>query len=495
MPPPPPPPPRRRGFPILAWLVILGVVGAVVASNMFAPEAPPAEPGTQSMDVFIMNMQSKYIVGAFGLIPEDDGAALSQANTMLNMGSIDQRLGFVILSAEIGNAEDADAHLRDLLDLIAEYKPELTEEQRQLLAVINRIYLLPQDALIESVQGEDGAAARTDEIIELTKDEEDALSQQLGWLGELAITHADPRETVLRDDLMASAMRVAIAFISFLVGVSIVGFGGFVGLAVMFVLVLIGRVPLRFRRVFPDCGIYAETFAVWILLFLGLQIAGAALQTGLPELLVALIAFFLSLFALVWPVVRGIRWADVRTDIGWTSGRGVIVEVGAGLVSYAMTLPLVGLGLLGTLFLMGIAGIMTPADPDASPFAPAGFPAHPIITGTGGSDIWPKVLLLLVASVAAPIVEETMFRGVLYRSLRNASAGWVRFFSVVMSVLFVSVIFAAIHPQGLFAVPVLASLAAGMNLTREWRDSLIASMVVHGTSNGIVMSLLLIVAS
>jgi membrane protease YdiL (CAAX protease family) len=59
-------------------------------------------------------------------------------------------------------------------------------------------------------------------------------------------------------------------------------------------------------------------------------------------------------------------------------------------------------------------------------------------------------------------------------------------------VFLVSFVFAAIHPQGWVAIPALMSIAVGMNLLREWRGSLIPSMVVHGLSNGIVVSMMVL---
>ena len=64
-----------------------------------------------------------------------------------------------------------------------------------------------------------------------------------------------------------------------------------------------------------------------------------------------------------------------------------------------------------------------------------------------------------------------------------------------MSVALVSFIFAAIHPQGWVAIPALMGIAVGMNLMREWRGSLLPSMLVHGISNGIVTSVLFLLLS
>ena len=117
--------------------------------------------------------------------------------------------------------------------------------------------------------------------------------------------------------------------------------------------------------------------------------------------------------------------------------------------------------------------------------------AHPIIIeiANGGWEL--RILILFLAAVAAPIVEETMFRGVLYRQLRSSLWGLGSIFGMLLSVLIVSFVFAAIHPQGWVAIPALMGIAVGMNLLREYRASIIASMTIHGVSNGIVTSLMI----
>ena len=106
-----------------------------------------------------------------------------------------------------------------------------------------------------------------------------------------------------------------------------------------------------------------------------------------------------------------------------------------------------------------------------------------------------RVLIIILAAIAAPIVEETIFRGVLYRQLRTSSKSFNHAISILGSVLIVSFLFAAIHPQGWIAIPALMGIAIGMNLMREWRGTVIPSMVVHGVSNGLVTSMMLIFLS
>lgn len=55
--------------------------------------------------------------------------------------------------------------------------------------------------------------------------------------------------------------------------------------------------------------------------------------------------------------------------------------------------------------------------------------SHPIQKALAEGDTSQRVLLLFIAAVAAPIVEEIIFRGVLFVHLRDLSRRWGRFLS------------------------------------------------------------------
>ena len=124
-----------------------------------------------------------------------------------------------------------------------------------------------------------------------------------------------------------------------------------------------------------------------------------------------------------------------------------------------------------------------------------GGPAHPIITDLAQGHWWAKAQVLFVAVVAAPIVEETMFRGVLYRHLRDASARMGIVLSIVLSTFINTFVFAVIHPQGWVAMPALMALACGFTLMREWRGTVVPSMIIHGISNGLVMTFFILLVA
>ncbi|MHC4590320.1 MAG: lysostaphin resistance A-like protein [Planctomycetota bacterium] len=437
-------PPAPRGWALGAWLVI---IAAIVLTMILHAVGSPS-PGTNDEDpvgLTVMQLQAKSMVGMArsSFLPMDGPAVYEKIRFVLNTGTVGQRQRSIIVAAELAGAGTARDELEALGVLIAGEQVKLSEAQASVQRILHDLY--PKTA--EGDAGE--AAVRAAEALGPT--DRALLVDELGWFGELAMAPSGSRDAAAREAALRPA-RIAAAII---VAVEVLGVlalsAGFIGLVLAVVFTLTGRLRSNFGSAQPWHAI-----------------------------------------ALAWPVIRGVPWAQVRRDIGWTLGRLPWAEPFIGLGAYVMTLPLLAVGLAVTLFLMFIQGVAAGEQPV---FGPTGGPAHPIIVDMAGTAVWPKIFLLFLAAVAAPIVEETMFRGVLYRHLRDASAGLGIAVSVVLSVVINTFIFAVIHPQGLVAVPALMSLACGMALVREWRGTLIPSMVVHGVSNGLIMGTLLIVLS
>jgi membrane protease YdiL (CAAX protease family) len=113
--------------------------------------------------------------------------------------------------------------------------------------------------------------------------------------------------------------------------------------------------------------------------------------------------------------------------------------------------------------------------------------SHPaglqVATLDGPGLVW----LLVAAAVVAPLVEETVFRGLLYQPLRASTRTWPRALSFLFAAAVQALLFAVVHPQGIGGVPAIAAMGAVFSLVREWRGSLIASMTMHGVWNGTVL--------
>jgi membrane protease YdiL (CAAX protease family) len=224
-----------------------------------------------------------------------------------------------------------------------------------------------------------------------------------------------------------------------------------------------------------------------MVLYLGLGYAFRRVPAGHLALSLNLLAMLLSLTVLAWPVVCGVPWPQLRDDIGWRGERRRGLGLVLGLGTYLAALPLAAAGLAATLALIFLQRHYG-GGPD--PLRPGEGPSHPIVGVALRADgrVW--LQLVLVASVAAPVVEETMFRGVLYRHLREATGRLAPALSALVSALASSFVFAVIHPQGWLGVPLLMALALAFALAREWRGSLVPGMVAHGLNNGVAALLL-----
>lgn len=117
--------------------------------------------------------------------------------------------------------------------------------------------------------------------------------------------------------------------------------------------------------------------------------------------------------------------------------------------------------------------------------APQAPPTNPMIELIEHADPLLLALFFVMATVWAPLCEELIFRGAVYRHLRA-------YFPAVVAGLFSGVLFAFMHNYGPLLTPPLITLGFVFCMMREWRGSLVASITAHALHNG---SLLLVLFS
>jgi membrane protease YdiL (CAAX protease family) len=472
----------RRGWPLLAWLVIV----AAVAFILWRYETVgPLD--RQRYDLVTMRLVGRYLVGAAKLQQQFLGTQKSGREALykeardLDRGAYPQRLRFVVLTGELKGPDEAREQLQKISRKYREHHGESPPaEEAETAHILDHLY---------AVRTEAAKAAAS-----LSEDEQEKLRQRLGWFGELALTPPGS-DASAREAVLAPAYRTAWAILG--AGVFMLGLAaaGLVLLATLIVLYFLDRLHGGLAPASPNHGVYAETFALYMLLFLGLSIAAhyvldwLSIQHG--SLAISGLAALGSLASLAWPVLRGIPWHQVRQDIGWHKDRRPGLEPLLGLGCYAFALPML---LLGVVFYLVLTKLRDRLGWGPDEFGPSNAPGHPIVFWVGQAGWWVWLEVLFVASVVAPIVEETMFRGVLYRHLRTASGGWRPALSVLFSAVVVSFLFAVIHPQGILAVPALMALALAFTLMREWRGTLLPSMIAHGVNNGVATVVLFLMS-
>lgn len=464
---------RRPGYPMIAWLVILGMT--LFSAGVFSDDPPPENNGESGMSaqLTIMELQARYFIGATQAAGVDSDMLLQQVD-VLNRGTYRERLCFVILEGELAGPERAARSLARLNEQAADAGLELSETDADLARTLDRLY-------------GDFAAERWT-APSLVDSERAELQGVLGWFGTLAL---NPREveSAERTRIEESSLQTMTIALGGFAALTVVGLFGLLSFFTMSAVALSGRLQSRLHWS-RFGGIYAETFALWMVLFVALSFVVALVTRAIGDpnqnpIVPQYAVSGLSLLAVFWPVLRGVSWSQVRRDIGWTAGSGWFREPLYGLFCYATALPLVGLGLLFALMFSGIPLAQIS-------FEPTNLPAHPILIWVQKASFAQRLHVLILAAVCAPILEETMFRGFFYRHLREATAASRMSVSILFSAVTNSLIFAAIHPQGLLAIPALSAMAFGFSLAREWRGSLIAPITAHAFNNAAVTTALIL---
>lgn len=402
------------------------------------------------------------------------GAMLFQQAEESAKGTARDKLGLVVLASEMVSPEAAIQRLEQLNEDIDSGVIEAPESLQPVIETVGAL-------LFASAAGESHPALEEKAQVEL--------EWKLGIAGTLLEARAtnDPEQLALIEGALRRAWIAVLVIGAWFL---FAGIGGIVVLSFLAILTVMGKLRSSLELSEPGGSVYVETFAIWLFGFFGLQIlvdmivgAGDGLENT-SLLFVKMLAMFASLVALVWPIVRGISFNRMMDDVGLRSTRPV-ADCLAGVAVYMAGLPIL---LVGVVISIGLSKIFLSVTGEAPE------PSHPIQDALG-SGMFALVCVYMVATVAAPIVEEIMFRGVLFRYLRSVSGplGWVMSFAI--AALTSSFIFAAIHPQGIVFIPVLGALGVAFCIGREWRGSILTPIVAHALNNGIVITLNVVLLS
>ena len=212
-----------RGFPRMAWLLILAVAGVVVFTQHVAERPEPvelkAENTQESMHLQIMELQGKYLVGASQMDTRPEAKMeLFEAAKPMNSGPVLNRLRFAVLAAELIGPDEG-------LKQLGLLRKRLLDNKRPIEPVHPLLEILYQDH-----QSKDWAAPS------LSDEQKQQVVKELGWFGELALVPQQAKSPK-RKAVLASTHLTVVAFIGGTMAALGFGFLGF-SVLVLFVVLL-----------------------------------------------------------------------------------------------------------------------------------------------------------------------------------------------------------------------------------------------------------------
>ncbi len=474
-------PPRdagSRGAAILSWIAIAALIGVVLMLHRVAPAPPPVAAVAVEPPTPMITLMGRYAVGAKSMMPAADADTLAPLATQMQTiaeGYPEDRLRAAIVTGELKGPEAALA----ALDEIEEEHPLVLTPPDAADAPADPDAPLPISADLQSDIDLVRAIFRGD-VVERDPAAHTGFVERHQFFAETALSQGQPDSAPLRAAVVARAQRTTAVM---LVGVGTlfcIGIAGFVVGILAVAWLAKGRIRAAYAPPAPGGSVYIEAFALFLFIFLAINIVAMVLEKATGQDFTPLLIWLVPLAAF-YPLLRGVPWSQHKYAIGWHTGRGVFREIGAAVVGYLAGIPIVAAGIGLTFLLMQLSALLSPGEPSAPP-------SHPIMDKIGTGGALGVLSVFLLASVWAPLTEESLFRGALYHHLRGR---WRPFFGA----LFVGLIFAVVHPQGFVAIPALASLGFVFCLMREWRGSLIAPMLSHGVHNGAIMAALYLALS
>lgn len=430
---------------VVSWLAILAVITFV---SVRVWKHARTESAGRAADEVALNMAARYTVGYHqvfgGREDAQTRANMSQAAVEF-ISSAHAPADQLRAVAVLGEMEGGPAAL-DQLDSIGWMlrSPPLSSDAESFRTIYTR-----------------GPAA-------LGAERRQQLVDRHGWFGRLALSFGQPPTDPSRRAVIAGSLRAfgaAIGLVLLIGGYVVAG-------AILFGYALARLIDRRLDTAYrpppSPTGVFLEAFALYLTGYVVIGWVFSRVPDG-PAWLAYVVDLVWVGFACAWPMIRGVAWSDLRRGLGWTAGRGILREMGAGIVGYLAAVPLLALAIALTALLGKLTGERA---------------VHPIVFGAG-TGLKTVLGLYLLASVWAPVVEETMFRGALFHYLRSRHR-WL--FSAGLSAL----IFAALHPQGWTAIPVLGAIGFAFAGIREWRGTAVASAAAHALNNAVATTMLIL---
>ncbi|MCK6480538.1 MAG: CPBP family intramembrane metalloprotease [Planctomycetes bacterium] len=291
------------------------------------------------------------------------------------------------------------------------------------------------------------------------------LRENLGWFGRLAVEPGAPFAPGSMDRV-GSPLFVDGRSPSWagLLAMGLVSLG-FLTILALPVLVLYGTFRPAPSPPLTRPTLLLEAAAVVILGMHGLLILSFRLpESGAAAPVATVIPALAILLAPAWLRFRGAPRQEILPSLGWNRGGGWAKEAVLGACAYPLCL-----------LIQFLTSFLLPDGP---------WHADPLDTALAMGPSSAIAAESLAGVVTAPLLEEVLFRGLLYRWSREATRHWGGPRSVGFAVLLSGVLFTIGHGGGVAALAGILAYGAVAALLYEWRGSLVAPIALHAVMNG-----------
>lgn len=492
------PDPGSRGAARIAWVLLIVMVGLVVwmqQSRASAPAAPPVTSQVVPEPNSGFSFTARLVLRMMTALRDLDAQSTPQGGVSPNAASMDanssamvttldssartpaERLRLAITANELGS-KDSATKILDKLE--SDLKPNTVEDMPPVYKV--------DDAVRGQLLDDVGTVRAILDKQDVAPGQTQALVDRHGWFGKVALAHDKPRNDPARVQLLSGGLVAILLLMAIGLGAVALFVASMVCFVIWFIRSASGRSPAHvFEPPVPGGSVYLETVAAFVAAFLALRLVstfvfGALFTPGNePEWLetATLGLQWLVLPSIFYPMLRGVSWSQWKLDMGWHTGRGVFREIGSGIFAYLAGFPLViGAVLISMIALMIRVAMAGGKEPPT--------PSNPVVDIVTSGDAMTLVLLYSLVSIWAPVVEESIFRGALFRHLRSRMG-------VIAAAVASAVVFGVMHGYEWMLLSPVIALGLIFAMMRDRRGSLIGPVVMHALHNGILMACMLAV--
>lgn len=445
--------------------------GKTTPAEVQPPQADQPAPGNFGQ----VDILGRIFLRGLDMFNDPQFNVMSQIEAPGMMFIEEDRVRLVMISAEFEGTDSALQRLESLrLELLGFDEPEDPAE----IALSTHDLVLQEIDILRTLYTQ-GAESLSDDQAQQLKD-------RYGYIGHVALTHGLPSTDETRQRLTNGIMKLVLFMILILLVVALGPLLGIVLLVLGIVQFSTGRMKMRARIPAPGGSVYLETYTLFVLGFCVMAVSAFLIQhSAYPEFAAfSLLAQWLLLATIFWALARGTKFHEWKQSIGWNTGEGIWKEIGCGIIAYIASLPVYIAGVIVTMILLILKEmIQTQANggvpPEPEPVT------NPIFEMVATGDLFIILFLFVLATTWAPIVEESIFRGALYRHFR-ARIHWVP------AGIITAILFAFMHDYGPLMVAPLIALGFMFAFMREWRGSLIAPVTAHFLHNFSLMTFMIV---